>query len=146
MEKNTPSHHSFAPGHWMPHDQKTLVEWMRKIMDKADKSNAPLLPVVEKLKHFIENDAKAYMFFTQMFDEVPRSKKETLNGLPQVRDYQHMLKLFNVILTHAPDFDETGFVGFPFNAILDWSMATPDGWTGFLDDKVNQHLKAILNA
>ena len=126
-------------------DQKTLAEWMKKIMAKADKSDAPLLPAVENLKHFIENDPKAYMFFTQMFDEVPRNKKTTSSGLPQVRDYMHMLKLFNVILTHAPDYDETGFVGFPFNAILDWSMATEGGWAGFINSKVNCHIKAILD-
>ena len=146
MEKHTSSHrYPYSAGRWMPRDQKTLVQWMRKIMDKADTSDAPLLPVVENLKHFIENDAKAYMFFTQMFDEVPANKSETLNGLPQVRDYRHMLRLFNVILTHAPDFDETGFVGFPFNAILDWSMATEGGWAGFVNEKVNCHLKAILD-
>ena len=145
MEKHSQNNHSFAPGHWMPHDQKTLVEWMKKIMDKADKCDKPLLPVVENFKHFIENDAKAYMFFNQMFDEVPSSKRKTLTGLPQVRDYHHMLKLFNVILTHAPDFDETGFVGFPFNAILDWSMATEGGWAGFIDEKINKHIKAILD-
>ena len=77
MEKHAQNNHSFAPGHWMPHDQKTLVEWMKKIMDKADKCDKPLLPVVENLKHFIENDAKAYMFFNQMFDEVPSSKRKT---------------------------------------------------------------------
>ena len=140
-----PVKHTFAAGRWMPRDRKTLAQWMKKIMDKADKSDSPLLPVVEDLKHFIENDAKAYMFFTQMFDEVPSGKKETLTGLPQVQDYMHMLKLFNVILTHAPDFDETGFVGFPFNAILDWSMATEGGWAGFIDDRINCRLKAILD-
>ena len=56
-------------------------------------------------------------------------------GVPQVRDYKHMLQLFNVIMTHAPSFDETGLVGFPFNAILDWSMATTGGWAGFIDKK-----------
>lgn len=140
-----PANRTFAAGCWMPRDRKTLAQWMRKIMDKAEKSDVPLLPVVEDLKHFIENDARAYMFFTQMFDEVPAGKKETLTGLPQVRDYMHMLKLFNVILTHAPDFDETGFVGFPFNAILDWSMATEGGWAGFIDDRINCRLKAILD-
>ena len=42
-----------------------------------------------------------------------------------------MLRMFNVILTHAPSFDESGLIGFPFNAILDWSMATVGGWAGF---------------
>lgn len=119
-----PINKTFTAGKWMPRDRETLVNWMQKVMDKAEKDTGPLLPVVENLKNFIETDAKAYMFFNQMFDEVPADKKKTLLGLPQVRDYQHMLRLFNVILTHAPSFNETGFVGFPFNAILDWSMAT----------------------
>ena len=55
MEKHAHNNHSFAPGHWMPRDQKTLIEWMKKIMDKADKCDKPLLPVVENFKHFIEN-------------------------------------------------------------------------------------------
>ncbi|WP_294505224.1 phosphatidylserine decarboxylase family protein [uncultured Victivallis sp.] len=137
---------TFAAGKWMPRDRETLVAWMKKIMARAEKDTGPLLPVVENLKNFIENDAKAYMFFNQMFDEVPANKSKALPDLPQVRDYQHMLRLFNVILTHAPSFDETGFVGFPFNAILNWSMATSGGWAGFIDDKVNVHIKAILDA
>ena len=132
-----PINKTFTAGKWMPRDRETLVNWMQKVMDKAEKDTGPLLPVVENLKNFIETDAKAYMFFNQMFDEVPADKKKTLLGLPQVRDYQHMLRLFNVILTHAPSFNETGFVGFPFNAILDWSMATTGGWAGFINDKVN---------
>ena len=137
--------HPYAAGRWMPHDREHLAQWMLKIMAKADTHTGPLLPVVENFKHFIENDAKAWMFFHQMFEEVPAEKKTASNGLPQVRDYLHMLKLFNVILTHAPDFDETGFVGFPFNAILDWSMATEGGWAGFIDEKINCHIKAILD-
>ena len=92
-------------------------------------------------ENFIENDAEAYMFFTQMFSEVPGSRTKSPSGLPQVRDYQHMLRLFNVILTHAPSFAEDGLVGFPFNAILDWSMATVGGWAAFINEKVNTHIQ-----
>ena len=140
-----PMHKTFTVGKWMPSDQETLSAWLKKIMEKADKDTGPLLPSVENLKNFIETDAKAYMFFTQMFDQVSRKVKESPTGLPQVRDYQHMLRLFNAIMTHAPEFDETGLVGCPFNAILDWSMATTGGWAGFVNDKVNAHLKAILD-
>lgn len=143
---NKPINKTFIASKWMPRDRETLTNWMKKIMAKAEKDTGPLLPVVENFKNFIETDAKAYMFFNQMFDEVPAEKSRMLTGVPQVRDYQHMLRLFNVILTHAPSFDETGFVGFPFNAILDWSMATTGGWAGFIDEKVNAHLKVILDA
>ena len=56
-----------------------------------------------------------------------------------------MLRMFNVILTHAPSFDESGLIGFPFNAILDWSMATVGGWAAFGEDKVNVYIKALLD-
>lgn len=136
---------TYTIGKWMPSDQKTLSDWMLNIMEKAECCNAPLLPVIQNLKDFIETDPKAFMIFNQMFDEVSQEKKLSPSGLPQVRDYHHMLQLMNVIMTHAPEFDETGLVGFPFNAILNWSMATEGGWTGFLDEKINLHLKAILN-
>lgn len=140
-----PINKTFTVGKWMPSDELTLRAWMEKILSKADKSDKPLLPVIEDFKNFIETDPKAYMFFTQMFDEVAKSRKESPANLPQVRDYHHMLALMNVIMTHAPDFDETGLVGFPFNAIFDWSMASKSGWAGFLNDKINAHLKVILN-
>jgi len=135
----------YSVGQWLPSDQKTLHDWMLKIMQKADVDSSPLLPSVQRLKDYIETDAKAFMFFNQMFSEVPKRREQSPTGLPQVRDYEHMLRLFNVIMTHAPEFDETGLVGFPFNAILDWSMATVDGRAAFLDSGINQKLKDILN-
>jgi phosphatidylserine decarboxylase len=135
-----PIRKTYNVGQWMPSDQETLAAWMRKIMAKAELDTGPLLPSVQNLKDLIENDAKAYMFFTQMFDEVSPRRKTSPAGLPQVRDYEHMLRLFNVILTHAPEFDENGLVGCPFNAML-----TVGGWAGFLDDTVNAHLRDMLN-
>ncbi|MFU9137643.1 phosphatidylserine decarboxylase family protein [Erwinia tasmaniensis] len=142
-----PCNKTYTVGKWMPADRQTLHGWMLKIMRKAEASSEPLLPVVDAFKTFIETDPRAWMLFTQMFDEVSEDEAHQLSpaGLPQVRDYQHMLALINVIMTHAPEFDETGLVGFPFNAILNWSMATQGGWSGFLDERINQHIKAILN-
>lgn len=140
-----PINKTYLAGKWMPSDQQTLNAWMKKIMDKGEKDTGPLLPVIQNLKNFIETDSKAYMFFTQMFDQVSAKEKTSPSGMPQVRDYNHMLRLFNVIMTHAPEFDESGLVGFPFNAILDWSMATTGGWAAFLDDEVNAYLKVMLN-
>lgn len=143
--QSKPADTTFMIGKWMPSDQKTLSDWLMLIMSKADNSKMPLLPAVERFKQFIETDPKAYMFFNQMFSQVSREKAESPGGLPQVRDYHHMLALMNVIMTHAPDFNKSGLVGCPFNAIFDWSMATKGGWAGFLDQKVNAHLKEVLN-
>ncbi|MEG2075835.1 MAG: hypothetical protein RRY34_04955 [Victivallaceae bacterium] len=52
-----PMNKTFAAGKWMPKDQKILTDWLRKIMEKAEKDTGPLKPVVQDLKNFIENDA-----------------------------------------------------------------------------------------
>lgn len=60
MEKNIrPIDKTFMVGKWMPSDQETLVAWMKKIMEKADKQTGPLLPVIENFKNFIETNPKA---------------------------------------------------------------------------------------
>lgn len=140
-----PINKTFVAGKWMPRDRETITTWLKKIMEKDENSKVELLPVLQDLKNFIESDPQAYMFFTQMFDQVPADKPLTPTGIPVVHDYEHMLRLFNVIMTHAPSFDETGLVGFPFNAIIDWSMATRGGWAAFIDKEVNVYLKAMLD-
>ncbi len=56
-----------------------------------------------------------------------------------------MLTMMNAIMTRAPEYNDTGLVGFPINAILDWAMGTQAGTAVFLNDKVNRQLKLILN-
>lgn len=78
------------------------------------------------------------MLFTQMFEQVPSNTPEYRKdptGQPQVRDYRLMLQLINRVMTKAPEFNQTGLVGFPINSILNWPMATPAGTTVFLNPK-----------
>ena len=56
-----------------------------------------------------------------------------------------MIILINHIMTTAPEYNETGLVGFPINVILNWPMATTAGFAAFLNDKVNTLFKSILN-
>ncbi|MEI6033141.1 MAG: phosphatidylserine decarboxylase family protein [Verrucomicrobiae bacterium] len=137
----------YRVGEWLPSDQKATDQWAKKLVDETGGQPAPLLPAVQELKELIEGDPELFMLFTQMFAQVP-SKRPYLNdptGKPGVRDYVHMLHLLNSILTKAPAFDQTGLVGFPINAILDWPMGTPAGSAAFLNEKVNRQLKKILN-
>jgi phosphatidylserine decarboxylase len=48
-------------------------------------------------------------------------------------------------MTHAPKFNESGLVGFPINALLDWSMGTTSGFAAFLRDDVNAHFQTVLD-
>lgn len=57
-----------------------------------------------------------------------------------------MLGLFNDIIKTAPDFEDDDLVGFPINAILDWPMGTPGGYTAFVNPKVNAMFKKMFDA
>lgn len=45
-----------------------------------------------------------------------------------VKDYQHLVFALNHDLTEPCEFNETGLVGFPINAILNWPLATEAGF------------------
>jgi phosphatidylserine decarboxylase len=134
----------FRVGEWLPSDQQVLRQWLDGLIAKADAGgDAPLLPVVEEFRQLIERDPEVYMLFAFMLTQAPY--KRTPAGKPQVKTVDHMLELFNHVMTHAPEYDDTGLVGFPINAILDWAMGTPAGFAAFLNDRVNQQFKKMLN-
>jgi len=134
----------FRVGKWLPSDQQVLGRWLDGLIAKADaRGDMPLLPVVEEFRQLIERDPEIYMLFAFMLTQTPR--KPTPTDEPQVRTVDHMLKLFNHILTHAPEYDDTGLVGCPINAILDRAMGTHAGFAAFLNDRVNWQFKNMLN-
>lgn len=135
----------FRVGEWLPSDKKILQEWMNALIEETDKNPKQLLPVIAEFKSFIENDPEVFMYFNLMFSQVPKKYRKDPAGNKQVRDYHHMLQLFNTIMTNAPEFNTTGVVGFPINAILDWSMGTEAGYAAFLSEKVNKQFKKMLN-
>jgi len=137
----------YQVGQWLPSDQKILNQWVKDLIRETDADSRPLLPVIQEFKNLIESDPELIMLFTQMFEQVPSTPafQDDPTGKPQVRNYQHMLQLINRIMTKAPEFDQTGLVGFPINAILNWPMGTQAGTTAFLNEKVNRQLKKILN-
>jgi phosphatidylserine decarboxylase len=147
MHKAIKSTVPFRVGKWLPSDHATLTSWMATLIQEADAEEKPLHPVIEDFKQLIENDPEIFMLFHQMFEQVPTKPpyNKDPTGKPQVRDYRHMLRLVNHIMTKAPAFNETGLVGFPINAIFDWSMGTTGGFAAFLNQKVNRQLKEVLN-
>lgn len=144
----------YSVGQWLPSDQVFFEQWMAKMArgtefanEKGTTANEPLMPVIQELKQIIEEDPEIYMQFTQMFEQLPNTKafKKDPTGMPQIKNYRQMLRIMNRILTTAPEFNRTGLVGFPINAIINWPMGTPAGTSVFLNDKVNRQLKKILN-
>ncbi len=147
MSASTAPSLPYRVGQWLPSDQRVLEAWLGKRLARAKAKPVPLLPVMEEFKQLIEGDAEIYMLFHQMFSEVPRTKGFGTDptGAAQVRSYEVMLQMINAILTEAPEYNTTGLVGFPINAILDWSMDTPGGFAAFLNQKVNRQFKRVLN-
>lgn len=56
-----------------------------------------------------------------------------------------MLRLFDIIIREAPTFEDSYFVAFPINAILDWPMGTPAGYAAFVNPKVNAMFHKMFN-
>ena len=137
----------FRVGEWLPSDQAFLKQWVETHIKAVDVQPKPLHPVIEEFKNLIETDAEVFLLFSQMFTQLPKNSQynKTPIGTPQVKDYHHMLALINAIMTTAPEFNKTGLVGFPINAILDWPMGTHSGFAAFLNDKVNAQFKKVLN-
>ena len=134
----------FRVGEWLPSDEQFLARWLDDLITQVESENdVPLLPVVSEFKQLIENDPEVYMLFAFMLQQVPF--KHTPTHEPQVKTVDQMLRLFNHIMTHAPEFNETGLVGFPINAILNWAMGTEAGFAAFLNDRVNRQFKKLLN-
>lgn len=134
----------YRVGDWLPSDQEFLGRWLGGLIARVEsKDGKELLPVVDDFRQLVEDDPTLYMLFSAMLTQVPYKKTPTHQ--PQVRTVDKMFRLFNEIMTHAPEFNETGLVGFPINAILDWAMGTHAGFAAFLDERVNRQFKALLD-
>ncbi|KAJ4857379.1 phophatidylserine decarboxylase domain-containing protein [Trichoderma breve] len=124
-------------GGWLPQNPKLLISWLRDL-------------VAEVNKH--KRDASISSLFLSMFDEVPDRAPyyEDPIGNKQIKSYHEMLEMFDFVMNNkAPSWKkleyDAGLIGFPFNAILDWPMATASGYAFFLKPEVNSKLKHILN-
>ncbi|KAF7558413.1 hypothetical protein G7046_g5734 [Stylonectria norvegica] len=142
---------------WLPDNSEMSRSWARDFVEDLDKKDglleSNLWPEpVKDLDKLIESSPPLRMLASRMFDETPNKDpyKNDPTKYAQVRDYKHMLGLFAVIIKNiAPrwsmyEFD-SGLIGCPFNAILDWPMATRSGFAFFLNTEVNQKLKVVLD-
>ena len=140
---------NYKVGKWLPSDQKTLDSWLKKITIEAEKQNTArtLLPPVQMFKDLIESDLKLKANMEQMFREVPNKPpyQKDAFGDPEVRSIEQMLLLINHIIQRSPEFSDNLLIGCPLNAIFNWSMGTKAGQEVFLNPKVNDALRDILD-
>ncbi|KAH7924815.1 phosphatidylserine decarboxylase-like protein [Leucogyrophana mollusca] len=131
---------------WLPQDPEVVRKWIRKKVDVVKKVPyaAPRADVIQEFQSLIENDPEIFMYFNQMFEQVPKDKLP-----PGVDDYKIMLGLFATIITEAPKYDseraaEGEVVGVPIYAILDQFSNTPAGLNAFINRKVNDQFKKMF--
>ena len=111
----------------------------------------PLHPTLVALQALVDNSKILKPLSDDMFTEVPdvAPYNEDPEGNRELRSFEEMLQAFNVLLTEGPQWNDiankVGLIGCPFNAILDWPMATASGYMFFLYPDVNLRLKAMLD-
>ncbi|KAL7933852.1 Phophatidylserine decarboxylase domain-containing protein [Trichoderma chlorosporum] len=140
------------PGAWLPADHRVHREYLRRVTEHVDKNpEEKLTPALQEFKELIEGNTRIYMYFTQMFEEIPNKRPywHDPTGTKQIRDYPHMLQVLNHVVRRAPEWtdaaESAGVVGVPFCAILDYPMGTASGHAAFLDPDVNKAIKKVLN-
>lgn len=91
-------------GGWLPTDNRIHRAWLDSQIKDTEQNPKELIPVLKDFKDFIESHPRIFMYFNSMFDEVPRRYpyNQDPTGHKLVRDYNHMLKVLNHILTTAP--------------------------------------------
>lgn len=99
---------SYRVGHWLPIDHRKHKAWLDEKIKHVDNNPKELHPALKEFKDLIEGDTYLFMLVQSMFEQVPQ-KKPYINdpeNHKQVRDYIHMLELFNHILTTAPEWSD----------------------------------------
>lgn len=119
------------PGGWLPADHRVHREFLNRVTEHVSRNPQTLVPVLKEFKDLIEGNSRIYMYFVQMFDEIPQKPPycKDVSGGQQVRDYFQMLQVLNRILTKAPEWtdaaESVGVVGVPMCAVFDYAMGTP---------------------
>ncbi|TFB00436.1 hypothetical protein CCMA1212_007699 [Trichoderma ghanense] len=101
---------------------------------------------VQDLKDHIESSPELRMLAQAILDKVP-NKESYINdpiGNKQIKSLNDLyLCYYKVMTSRAPIWRklecDVGPVGFPFNAVLDWPMATPSGFAFFLKPSINNN-------
>jgi phosphatidylserine decarboxylase len=95
-------------------------------------------PTLKALNSLVKEDSILRPLSDDMFTEVPDivPYSDDPEGNRELRSFDEMLNAFNALLTQGPQWNDVankvGLIGCPFNAILDWPMATASGYMFFL--------------
>ena len=116
----------------------------------GDPRDQPLDPTLLKLQDLVNQDPILKPLSDNMFTEVPDIDpyKQDPQCYQELRSFDEMLQAFNSLLTSGPQWNDiankVGLIGCPFNAVLDWPMATASGYMFFLYPQINDCLQDML--
>lgn len=158
-------------GNWLPDDKVVLKNWVEELISevktknklRAKAANASIDKITDEeliefkhkevieLKNLIEEDAGLFVLANKMIQQALNYSKEDPTGSPQIDSYILMLQLIDTIMDTTPEYNppETkghSLIGFPINAVLNWCMGTSAGHAFFMDSRVNERFKEILNS
>lgn len=144
----------------LPDDPRVHIEWNRQLIaelrerrqsrealraDDRDES-------IQDFDRVVKSSARFRMLAAAMLDEVPNKEPYLTDptGTATIKNYEDLLDAFDLIVkTKSPQWSlseyKSDVIGFPFYAVLDWPMATPSGYAFFLEPRINEKLKVILN-
>jgi phosphatidylserine decarboxylase len=144
MDKQPGGQARHRVGRWLPH-QDALEDWLEGLACEVRSrgEGASNHPVIEEFRGLIDRDPIIRMLLTQMIEQVPHGRQYSKRHLESV---DQMLLLINEVIGRAPEYNESGLVGCPLNAILDWCMGTPAGFAAFRHDAINAMVRKILRA
>ncbi|KAJ4148467.1 hypothetical protein LMH87_002933 [Akanthomyces muscarius] len=133
-----------SPQTWpyLDHDRHTA--YLQQLIAQVDSQpEQPLSPATQRFKDAIEAAPHLYMYFTEMFTEIPDEVRYGQNSTV-LRSYDHMLRLLSHIVKTAPP-PGLGIPVPPMALILTDPANTASGHAAFSDPKVNVLLKGVLN-
>lgn len=145
MAGNTSRTATARLGKWLPSDPDALQAGLDDLARQAEakEGTTPFHPVIREFQGLIERDPVARLYLSEMIAQIPPGDREGANHLTSV---DRLLTLINEVLTRAPDYNATGLVGTPLNAILDQAMGTPAGLAAFRNSAINAMFRKILTA
>ncbi len=127
---------------WFPDHQEDLEAWLHRHRQRVEArgEQIALHPVISEFQDLIDSDPVVRMYVHQMIEQVPSFKPY---GQRHLESIEQLLRLMNEVLTMAPEYGSE-MVSLPLNAILDWTMGTPAGFSAYRDPRINAMFKKIL--
>jgi phosphatidylserine decarboxylase len=96
--------------------------------------------VITKFKKMLENNPIEMEYMNTMISTIPKNNR--FKNHPKT--LEELFKKINNVLTKAPEFNNTKFVGAPLSGILIWTMGSPEGFAAYKRDKINYMFMKIL--